>query len=38
MSCKNLPQCTVCHNNMRPNILMFGDWEWLSDRNDKQHK
>ena len=21
---------------MRPNILMFGDWDWLSERTDAQ--
>ena len=23
---------------MRPNILMFGDWDWDSSRSDVQHK
>ncbi len=31
-----LPECIHCHRIARPNILMFGDWEWISDRTDDQ--
>jgi len=31
-----LPECPSCKGIARPNILMFGDWTWLSSRNDKQ--
>ena len=38
MRCENLPTCTRCNGNLRPNILMFDDWDWMSDRSDKQSK
>jgi NAD-dependent SIR2 family protein deacetylase len=31
-----LPSCVKCGSLVRPNILMFGDFEWLSDRSDAQ--
>ncbi len=31
-----LPTCIHCKTIARPNILMFGDWEWISDRTDDQ--
>ncbi len=31
-----LPQCPSCEAVARPNILMFGDWSYLGDRNDEQ--
>ncbi|NPA52275.1 MAG: NAD-dependent deacetylase [Aquificae bacterium] len=31
-----LPTCKYCGRLARPNILMFGDWEWISDRTDDQ--
>ncbi len=31
-----LPKCKNCGNLARPNILMFGDWNWLSDRSNIQ--
>jgi len=31
-----LPKCPHCSGIARPNILMFGDWSWLSARTDKQ--
>lgn len=31
-----LPRCTDCGSIARPNILMFGDWSWLSSRTDMQ--
>lgn len=27
-----LPQCPHCGGLARPNILMFGDWDWIDDR------
>ncbi len=32
-----LPRCRNCSGVARPNILMFGDWSWVSDRTDRQH-
>lgn len=31
-----LPQCRHCKEIARPNILMFGDWEWVSHRTAGQ--
>jgi NAD-dependent SIR2 family protein deacetylase len=31
-----LPRCRNCSALARPNILMFGDWSWLSHRADAQ--
>ncbi|RMD47064.1 MAG: NAD-dependent deacetylase [Aquificota bacterium] len=31
-----LPVCKHCGSIARPNILMFGDWEWISHRTDGQ--
>jgi NAD-dependent SIR2 family protein deacetylase len=31
-----LPSCTGCGALCRPNILMFGDWGWDSQRTDSQ--
>ena len=36
MSSKNLPTCEKCGSIMRPNILMFDDWDWDSCRSDEQ--
>ena len=33
-----LPVCPKCSSLARPNILMFGDWDWIGDRSDKQMK
>ncbi len=33
---KALPRCPVCEEMARPNILMFGDWNWLGDRTEDQ--
>jgi NAD-dependent SIR2 family protein deacetylase len=30
--CSELPHCPRCGRLARPNILMFGDWGWVSDR------
>lgn len=32
----DLPRCLHCREIARPNILMFGDWEWNSRRTDAQ--
>ena len=32
-----LPSCPRCNRLARPNILMFGDWGWISTRTDMQH-
>ncbi|MFZ5438361.1 MAG: SIR2 family NAD-dependent protein deacylase [Myxococcota bacterium] len=32
-----LPSCPRCGGLLRPNILMFGDWQWSSERTDAQH-
>jgi len=34
---KPLPNCPTCGDIARPNILMFGDWNWLSNRGEDQH-
>ncbi len=31
-----LPQCKKCGGIARPNILMFGDWSWISERSQQQ--
>ena len=31
-----LPKCMNCNSLARPNILMFGDWSWISRRTDEQ--
>jgi NAD-dependent SIR2 family protein deacetylase len=31
-----LPECPKCGKLARPNILMFGDWQWNSRRTDGQ--
>lgn len=33
-----LPHCPNCEAVARPNILMFGDYEWLSHRTDEQER
>ncbi len=33
-----LPICSGCGSVARPNILMFGDWNWVSDRTHFQHQ
>ena len=32
----DLPLCPRCQQIARPNILMFGDWGWRSERSDAQ--
>jgi NAD-dependent SIR2 family protein deacetylase len=31
-----MPRCPYCGAIARPNILMFGDWSWNSQRSDGQ--
>ncbi|TNC28265.1 NAD-dependent protein deacetylase [Amycolatopsis alkalitolerans] len=31
-----LPECPACGGLARPNILMFGDFDWISHRSDDQ--
>lgn len=31
-----LPRCPGCGGLARPNVLMFGDWDWLGDRTEAQ--
>jgi len=33
-----LPACPHCGAVARPNILMFGDWAYLGDRNEEQRR
>ena len=33
-----LPRCRHCGGMARPNIMMFGDFSWIPDRSDAQHK
>jgi len=33
-----LPVCPYCNRIARPNVLMFGDWLWISDRTDNQSR
>jgi NAD-dependent SIR2 family protein deacetylase len=36
MRARTVPRCPRCGGVSRPNILMFGDWGWLSSRSDAQ--
>lgn len=31
-----LPSCPHCGAGARPNVLLFDDWEWISDRSETQ--
>ncbi|BCD59818.1 MULTISPECIES: Sir2 family NAD-dependent protein deacetylase [unclassified Nitratiruptor] len=33
-----LPKCPYCGAIARPNILMFGDWNWISRREEAQNR
>ena len=33
-----LPECEGCGGLARPNILMFGDWGWRSERTEEQER
>lgn len=34
----DLPHCPRCGGLARPNILMFGDWEWIARRSEAQEQ
>lgn len=34
----DLPHCPRCGSIARPNILMFGDWDWVASRQQAQMK
>lgn len=36
MRARNIPTCRNCGKTARPNILMFGDFSWISERSDRQ--
>ncbi len=36
MRAQHIPQCPRCAAVARPNILMFGDFSWISERSDQQ--
>ncbi len=38
MRAQRIPKCPYCGGVSRPNILMFGDWSWLSDRTEAQER
>lgn len=38
MRAKCTPRCPRCGGVSRPNILMFGDFTWLSDRTEQQRR
>jgi NAD-dependent SIR2 family protein deacetylase len=38
MRASYLPRCQDCGGVARPNVLMFGDYSWISDRTSEQQK
>lgn len=38
MRARHIPLCGRCSATARPNILMFGDWSWISDRTARQER
>jgi NAD-dependent SIR2 family protein deacetylase len=38
MRAQQIPKCIRCGGVARPNILMFGDFSWLSDRTRRQER
>ena len=38
MRARHIPTCIHCGSVARPNILMFGDWSWLSGRTRQQER
>jgi NAD-dependent SIR2 family protein deacetylase len=38
MRAGHIPRCIRCEATARPNILMFGDWSWISDRTAEQER
>ncbi|HOV79742.1 MAG TPA: Sir2 family NAD-dependent protein deacetylase [Bacillota bacterium] len=37
MRARHIPKCRHCGRVARPNILMFGDFSWISNRTDRQN-
>eukprot|EP01124_Arcella_intermedia_P033614 TRINITY_DN8102_c0_g2_i1.p1 TRINITY_DN8102_c0_g2~~TRINITY_DN8102_c0_g2_i1.p1 ORF type:complete len:285 (+),score=67.84 TRINITY_DN8102_c0_g2_i1:96-857(+) len=35
---ESTPKCPTCHAISRPNVLMFGDWDYIATRYDQQNK
>ena len=33
-----IPRCPACGDVARPNILMFGDWDWIAERTERQQR
>jgi NAD-dependent SIR2 family protein deacetylase len=33
-----IPRCPACGGVARPNILMFGDWDWIAGRSELQQR
>jgi NAD-dependent SIR2 family protein deacetylase len=38
MRSRSIPRCIHCGTTARPNILMFGDYSWISQRTDLQQE
>jgi len=38
MRARHVPVCIRCGATARPNILMFGDWSWISERTARQER
>ena len=38
MRAQKILRCPRCGDVSRPNVLMFGDFSWLSDRSDRQNE
>jgi len=38
MRAQRTPLCPFCGEVCRPNVLMFGDYGWISDRTDEQRR
>lgn len=38
MRATHIPKCIYCGATARPNILMFGDWNWVSESADGQEE
>jgi NAD-dependent SIR2 family protein deacetylase len=38
MRAENIPLCPHCGRTARPNVLMFGDFSWISDRTQRQEQ
>jgi NAD-dependent SIR2 family protein deacetylase len=35
---EEIPKCPNCGSVLRPNILMFGDFNWISKRTEEQNR